>query len=111
MITAVDTSVLLDVFTAQPEHLVSSQTALRRCLREGALVIGEVVLAELRLHFSADTHVREALDTLGVRHVPMTQPCSHGTSLGSAQLHPEHSGTRGNMPLASSPGSSQSSLL
>ena len=35
MITAVDTSVLLDVFAAQPDHLASSQAALRRCMREG----------------------------------------------------------------------------
>jgi len=73
MITAVDTSVLLDVYSAQPEHLATSQTALRRCLREGALVIGEVVLAELRPHFPTDRHIREALDTLGVRYVPTTE--------------------------------------
>jgi predicted nucleic acid-binding protein len=73
MITAVDTSVLLDVFAAQPEHLAGSQTALRRCLQEGALVIGEVVLAELRPHFPSDRNAREALDTLGVSYAPTSE--------------------------------------
>jgi len=70
MITAVDTSVLLDVFAAQPAHLASSRAALRQCLQEGALVVGDVVLAELRPHFAADRQMRAVLEALGARYVP-----------------------------------------
>ena len=38
MITAVDTSVLLDVFRCDPKFVTRSQEALRRTIREGALV-------------------------------------------------------------------------
>lgn len=72
MITAVDTSVLLDVFAAQPPHLPQSQAALRSCLLDGALVICEVGLAELRPHFAGDEGLQDALETLGVRYVPLS---------------------------------------
>ena len=73
MITAVDTSVLLDVFAAHPLHLAPSQAALRSCLREGALVLCEVVLAELRPHFAEEAALAEALSRLGARYVPLSQ--------------------------------------
>ena len=73
MITAVDTSVLLDVFAAQPAHVAHSQAALRQCLREGALVACDVVLAELRPHFVTDDHLRDALAKLGVEYVPLPE--------------------------------------
>jgi hypothetical protein len=38
MITAVDTSVLLDVFGGDPVHGESSRTALKACMRDGALI-------------------------------------------------------------------------
>jgi len=71
MITAVDTSVLLDVFAAQPEYLAASQSALRRCRSEGALVVCEVVLAELRPHFASRSALDEALETLEARYVAL----------------------------------------
>lgn len=46
MITAVDTSVLLDVFLADPEFGPASQRALRACALEGRLVACDVVWAE-----------------------------------------------------------------
>ena len=71
MITAVDTSVLLDVFAAQPEYLTASQSALRRCRYEGALVVCEVVLAELRPHFDNRSALDEALETLEADYVAL----------------------------------------
>lgn len=71
MITAVDTSVLLDLFAADPAHVVASQAAVRACLRDGSLVVCDVVLAELRPQFRDDTALLAALDCLGVDYVPM----------------------------------------
>src|SRR3982751_409818 len=47
MRTAVDTSVILDVLTADPVHGVASEAALRRAAQQGSLVVGECVLAEI----------------------------------------------------------------
>lgn len=48
MRTAVDSSVLLDVLTDDPIHAPTSLEALNRADREGALVVCETVLAEIR---------------------------------------------------------------
>ncbi len=53
MITAVDTNVLLDVLTADPDHGAASHAALSRARAEGALVVSEVVYAELAAAFAA----------------------------------------------------------
>jgi hypothetical protein len=46
--TALDSSVLLDVITDDPRFADGSEAALRRAAREGVLVVGECVLAEIR---------------------------------------------------------------
>ena len=72
MITAVDTSVLLDVFAADPRHVETSQNALRKALGDGALIACEVVIAELRPWFASRTALVNALTTLGVDPSAMT---------------------------------------
>ena len=52
MITAVDTSVLIDVFGPDPRFGHQSADALRRCLNEGAVVACDVVWSETRGAFS-----------------------------------------------------------
>ncbi len=52
MITAVDTSVLLDVFGDDPAYRSRSLAALRQCLAEGALIACEVVWAEVSAGFN-----------------------------------------------------------
>ncbi len=52
MITAIDTNVLLDVLTADRDHGAASRAALARARAEGALVICEVVYAELAAAFA-----------------------------------------------------------
>jgi hypothetical protein len=47
MVTAVDTSVLLDVLLNDPQHASASMTALRRAAGEGSLILCEIALAEL----------------------------------------------------------------
>ena len=71
MITAVDTSVLLDVFAADPRFLAASQAALRRALHEGALVASEVVFAELRPWFRSREALLEATSVLRLELTPV----------------------------------------
>jgi len=70
MITAVDTSVLLDVFTADSRFVAASQECLRTALREGALVANEVVFAELRPWFADRSRFEDAVSVLGLEFVP-----------------------------------------
>jgi predicted nucleic acid-binding protein len=72
MITAVDTNVLLDVFTAAPRQGLASAESLRRCLREGRAIACAIVWAETAAAF----HDRQALETamapLGIGFSPLT---------------------------------------
>ena len=45
--TAVDTSVLLDVFLADPRHGERSRDRLRAAYDAGAIIVGDIVYAEL----------------------------------------------------------------
>lgn len=47
MISAVDTNILVDVLIPEAQAMESSQQLLDASLRQGSLVIGEVVYAEL----------------------------------------------------------------
>lgn len=47
MITAVDTNILIDVLEPDPVHGLRSKEALKKCLREGAVVASDVVWAEV----------------------------------------------------------------
>jgi predicted nucleic acid-binding protein len=69
--TAVDTSVLLDIFTADATFGPRSKEALRICLREGRLVACEVVWAEIGGFFPSETAAAAAMNTLGVEFDPM----------------------------------------
>ena len=71
MITAVDTNVLLDVFTADREHGERSREVLRNCLAEGGLVASSIVWTEVATLFEPNPSAAEkAMDTLGVVFVP-----------------------------------------
>lgn len=64
--TAVDSSVLLDVFSADSQHGAASQEILRKCWSEGGLVACEVVWAEIRPRFSSDAEVLKITDKIGL---------------------------------------------
>jgi len=70
MITAVDSNVLLDVFSADPVFGRASREALRRCLAEGGLIACDVVWAEVAAAFDAPEAAADALDRLGLRYSP-----------------------------------------
>ena len=69
MVTAVDRSVLLDVVTDDPRWADASEAALRQASREGSLVIGECVLAEITPALGAD-EVVEFLHDWNIRFIP-----------------------------------------
>ncbi len=66
MITAVDSSVLLDVFGADPKFGPSSAAALRACLGAGRVIACEVVWAETGASFTTSEAADAALRTLRV---------------------------------------------
>lgn len=71
MITAVDTSILIDVFGNDPTHGRSSAQVLRKCLQEGQLTACDVVWAETRAFFPDDAAFEAAMHTLGVCFSPI----------------------------------------
>ena len=73
MITAVDTSVLIDVFGADPRFGQPSANKLRLCLNEGAVVACGVVWGETRAAFSSDEDFLRALHTLSVGFSEQTE--------------------------------------
>jgi predicted nucleic acid-binding protein len=73
MITAVDSSILIDVFGNDPTHGHASAESLRRCLREGSLTACDVVWAEIRGVFGDDATFESAMNTLGIRFSPLNE--------------------------------------
>jgi predicted nucleic acid-binding protein len=64
--TVVDSSVLLDVFTADPRWGAWSQAQLTEAAQRGALVLNAVVLAEIAPRFSRLEALRSALPSMAV---------------------------------------------
>lgn len=73
MITAVDTSVLIDVFGADVRFGGESGSRLREALGRGALVACDVVWAECAAVFPDEKGLAGAMKTLGVGFVPISQ--------------------------------------
>lgn len=73
MITAVDTSVLLEVFLPDPVHGGRSRALLRRAYDRGGLVVSDVVYAELVPQFPDRRALDQTLHSLEVRIVPGTR--------------------------------------
>ena len=73
MKTAVDSSVLLDVLTADPAFGERSRDALRQAYDQGALVASDVVWAEVRASFASEDAFAGTMDALGVRFDPISE--------------------------------------
>jgi predicted nucleic acid-binding protein len=71
VITAVDTSVLLDDFTADRAHGRASVVALAHARQEGAILACEVVWAETAAWFPSASAAAEAFDRIGLRFDPV----------------------------------------
>jgi predicted nucleic acid-binding protein len=64
--TLVDSSILLDVFTEDPDWLDWSQTRLVEAAQRGALIINAVVLAEIAPRFERVETLRDSLPSMSV---------------------------------------------
>jgi predicted nucleic acid-binding protein len=73
VITAVDTSVLLDVLGADAAFGTSSASALRACAADGRLVACEIVWAELGSVFAASDDAADAFARLQIDFSPLEQ--------------------------------------
>jgi len=73
MVTAIDTSVLLDVLLNDPQHSGPSIAALRQAANEGSLVICETVLAEI-VPTLAPADVPQFLADWNLTFAPSSQP-------------------------------------
>jgi predicted nucleic acid-binding protein len=73
MISALDSSVLLDVLTADPRYADSSETLLRKAATEGKLIIGECVLAEIAPAFKDEETLKEFLTDWQVEFIPSSR--------------------------------------
>jgi len=73
MITAVDTSVLLDIFSRDPTFAIPSANALRQSLREGAVIVSDVVWVETLASFPDTTRFEMAMADFQISFVPMSR--------------------------------------
>ncbi len=64
MITAVDTNVLMDIFRSGSPHHTQSQTWLRAAYDAGAIIVCDVVYAELVPFFRNRSQLDEALSAV-----------------------------------------------
>jgi predicted nucleic acid-binding protein len=72
MITAVDSSVILDVLTGSPVTASASLSALRKASQEGRMIVSESVIAEVRPAFESNALFEEFLVDWGLEFTPST---------------------------------------
>ncbi|MFQ5794014.1 MAG: type II toxin-antitoxin system VapC family toxin [Candidatus Bipolaricaulia bacterium] len=70
MITALDTNILLDILIPNVQYAAASKQRLDEALAQGALVIGEVVYAELAVQFPTPEELDRFLIETKIRLEP-----------------------------------------
>ena len=73
MITAVDSSVLIDIFGADGTFGARSANLLRRCLSDGSVIACEIVWTETALAFEEEHTFVRAMETLSINFSPIAQ--------------------------------------
>lgn len=73
MISALDSSVILDVLTADPQFANSSEALVRQAMTQGKLVVGECVLAEIAPAFKGEKMLMEFLADWEIEFVPSSR--------------------------------------
>ncbi|MDE0268948.1 MAG: PIN domain-containing protein [Acidimicrobiaceae bacterium] len=81
MITAVDTNMLLDVFTADKTHGLESMQQLRRICDMGTVVICDIVYAELVPAFGEQAVLDSALREISVSLSPINKEIAYEAGL------------------------------
>ena len=69
MISAVDSNILIDLIADDPTNADSAQTVLERAYDEGAIVISEIVYAEIAPQFDSRHDLDAVLERLHIRLV------------------------------------------
>jgi hypothetical protein len=73
VITAVDTSIILDILLPDPEYKDESRSYVERGMKEGALIICEVVYSELSSFFPRKKELDGFLEDINASLKPSTQ--------------------------------------
>jgi len=73
MISALDSSIILDVLTANPQFADTSEALLRKAMTEGKLVIGECALAEIAPALKDEKALKEFLADWQIEFVPSSR--------------------------------------
>jgi predicted nucleic acid-binding protein len=73
MITAVDTNVLLDILIPNEQFYEASANALQASVSDGALVICDIVYAELCVHFQSRGDCDDFLEASEIRVQALTR--------------------------------------
>lgn len=76
MITAIDTNILLDILIPNEDFYEASASALQDAADEGALAIGDIVYAELCIHFETQRECDAFLDSNQIRVQALTREAS-----------------------------------
>lgn len=81
MTTAVDSSVLIDVFQDEPVWAAKSADALHAASRAGRIVVCDVVWAEVTGRFGSAADASAAMATLGIEFDPLDEVSASGAGL------------------------------
>lgn len=76
MISALDTSLVLDLFT-NSAYGEAGERALRAASMAGALVVGPPVWAEVRPYFPSDDAMAKAMDGAGIQLDVLDRACAN----------------------------------
>lgn len=90
MITAVDTNILIDIFSGDPAFHLQSGNALKQCLQEGSVCACEIVWTETATAFQGQTAFTKAMETLNIEFSSMD--VSSAISAAQAWRHYRHAG-------------------
>lgn len=71
MITAVDSTVLIDIFEPDPSFGPRSKEALREAIADGSVIACEMVWAEVAATFPTVTQAEQAMQQLGLDFSPI----------------------------------------
>jgi predicted nucleic acid-binding protein len=93
----VDSNVLLDIFTADPDWLSWSQAALAEALQDGPVVINQLVYAEVSVAYKQLSELDAVLSRLKIQRADL--PWAAAYLAGQAFLKYRHKGGARTSPL------------
>jgi predicted nucleic acid-binding protein len=75
-VIALDSSVVIDVLTADERFGSSSSFALSNALAKGDVVVCEAVVAEVQLMLDTSANIMETLNAMGIRFLAINEPAA-----------------------------------